>query len=193
MFVLVLDLWAATKVTQPPLRPPLTISSSRAIKAGRVAYVAVGGAMIALALKFRSLYTFSLVKYNALSTQVVWLFGSRQPVRSPKQISHTSSLPFLKLLLLPPFKFLYTLFLLLYHLLGSPSNEHLWLRSWPFSGGVSPFADFFWPLSGILYHTEFVSWHVNHNFKVSKKRKKRSEEKTGNYQSSLLGGGTPDW
>ena len=39
------------------------------------------------------------------------------------------------------------------------------------------------------YHTEFVSWHVNHNFKVSKKRKKRSEEKTGNYQSSLKGGG----
>ena len=69
-------------------------------------------------------------------------FFSSSPPPPPKQISHTSSLPFLKLLLLPPFKFLYTLFLLLYHLLGSPSNEHLWLRSWPFSGGVSPFADF---------------------------------------------------
>ena len=81
MIVLVLDLWAAIKVTQSPLRPPLTISSSLAIKAGRVACVVVGSALIALALKFRSFVHFFSVEYNALNEHVVWLFGTRQPVR----------------------------------------------------------------------------------------------------------------
>ena len=54
----------------------------------------------------------------------------------------------------PPPKFFFfkhSKVFLLNDLLGFPLNEHLWVRSWPFSGCVSRFAEFFFFISNQIF------------------------------------------